>query len=109
MNTLIDYKEVYEKLGRLVKAARINAGLTQEDLASIISVSRTSISNIEAGRQKILLHTLYEIALGLGVDYRDLLPDIGVRSDLSAQVPDELDSDAQEWIASILSKLNEED
>ncbi len=64
----------YAEVGRRVYRARRRAGLTQEDLADKVGLARTSITNIEKGRQKLLLHTLAEIALELKVDVGELLP-----------------------------------
>jgi transcriptional regulator with XRE-family HTH domain len=48
--------------------------LTQEGLAQLVSLTRTSITNIEKGRQKILLHTLRDIADALQVQVATLVP-----------------------------------
>lgn len=49
--------------------------MTQEGLASLVSLTRTSVTNIEKGRQKILLHTIVDIAKALRVSPADLLPE----------------------------------
>ncbi|MBN8648312.1 MAG: helix-turn-helix domain-containing protein [Caulobacterales bacterium] len=50
--------------------------MTQEALAAKIGVSRASIANIESGRQKVLVHTLYELAAALQLHgVHDLLPE----------------------------------
>jgi len=40
-------------LGELIKKHRKQAGLRQEDLAEAVLLSRTSIANIESGRQEV--------------------------------------------------------
>jgi transcriptional regulator with XRE-family HTH domain len=70
-----DHQDFYREVGRRVKNARKARSLTQEALASLVSLTRTSITNIEKGRQKILLHTLADLAKALQVDYAVLLPD----------------------------------
>jgi transcriptional regulator with XRE-family HTH domain len=50
--------------------------LTQQGLANLVSLTRTSITNVERGRQKFLLHTLAEIARALGVEPSSLLPSL---------------------------------
>ena len=65
----------YEDVGRRIRKARKDRKLTQEDLASLVSLTRTSITNIEKGRQKLLLHTLAQIAHALHVEPANLLPD----------------------------------
>jgi transcriptional regulator with XRE-family HTH domain len=75
-----DHKEFYAEVGRRVRKARKSRLLTQESLASLVSLTRTSITNIEKGRQKILLHTLADLATALRVNYASLLPDNPARS-----------------------------
>lgn len=48
--------------------------MTQQFLASRVSLSRASITNLEMGRQKIMLHTLVGIASELHVSLEDLIP-----------------------------------
>lgn len=55
------------KIGRLVREARIKAGMTQQELALISGTSRTYISRIENDRSDIELATLSKIIeTGLG-------------------------------------------
>ena len=60
-------------MGRLIAKARAGR-LTQQALANKAMLTRTSIINIEKGRQQILLHTLVDITRALGVSVTDLLP-----------------------------------
>ena len=69
-----DVTGFYKNLGNLVRAAREEAGLSQGQLASRIGLTRPSIANVEAGRQKILLHALYQIGDALGKHPKSLLP-----------------------------------
>lgn len=48
--------------------------MTQDTLAQKLSLTRTSIINIEKGRQQVLVHTLADIASALGVPVGELLP-----------------------------------
>jgi len=48
--------------------------MSQEAFAKAVGLSRTSITNIERGRQPVSLHTLYFMADILGVGPADLLP-----------------------------------
>jgi transcriptional regulator with XRE-family HTH domain len=48
--------------------------MTQAELADKIHMTRASIVNMEAGRQKMLPHTLYLIAYALRVSVHELLP-----------------------------------
>ncbi|WP_071658864.1 helix-turn-helix transcriptional regulator [Duganella sp. HH101] len=64
----------YKKVGSAIRGARDAAGLTQSELASTVGVSRTSLTNIELGRQRLLVDQLVEIAMALQVSVPDLLP-----------------------------------
>lgn len=66
----------YAEVGRRIAVTRKKREITQAGLAKKISLTRTSITNIEKGRQKILIHTLIEIADILDVKLSDLLPRI---------------------------------
>jgi transcriptional regulator with XRE-family HTH domain len=70
----------YVELGRRVRQARERAGLTQDVLAARVSLSRTSVTNIERGRQKVLLHTLCGLAEALGVAPVALLPEAALKT-----------------------------
>ena len=58
-----------------IEEVRLQKGLTQEELAGAIGLSRASLVNMEAGRQAISLVRLFEFALALEVDVKELLPD----------------------------------
>lgn len=64
----------YIELGRLIKEKRKRILLNQSALGDSVGLSRTSITNIERGRQQVALHMLYEIASALRVEPQDLLP-----------------------------------
>jgi transcriptional regulator with XRE-family HTH domain len=66
--------DVYGYVGQAVARFRGDAGLSQAQLAAAIGLTRTSISNIEKGRQKMLVHTLMDIAASLSVPVASLLP-----------------------------------
>jgi transcriptional regulator with XRE-family HTH domain len=65
---------LYVTLGRLLRARRESVGLSQGELARRVGMTRTSITNIESGRQKVQLHTLYDVARALDVPPEVLLP-----------------------------------
>jgi transcriptional regulator with XRE-family HTH domain len=66
----------YQRFGRLLARARARAKeqFSQQGLAVALGLSRTSVTNIERGRQPVQLHTLYKIARVLGVELTSLLP-----------------------------------
>lgn len=69
-----DQELFYLELGRRIRGARLDSKLTQEQLADVLGLTRTSITNIEKGKQKILAHTLVELAGKLKVSINDLIP-----------------------------------
>lgn len=71
-------KQLYEQLGKRVKARRKGQELSQAQLAKQVDLTRTSISNIEAGRQHLPLHVLYRLAQCLHCRPHDLLPETDV-------------------------------
>jgi DNA-binding XRE family transcriptional regulator len=58
------YKEF--KIGILLKQAREEAGLTQEELATKVGTQKTAISRIENHAQDIKLSTIQKVAKALG-------------------------------------------
>lgn len=93
-----DVEQIYKELGKRVGTARDKANLTQERLAVRVGLSRTSIVNIEAGRQRVPLHQLYRIADALDLEPADLLP--------PAPNIDEEDRKRQ-WISMVTSEATE--
>lgn len=67
---------IYGIMGRVLREAREQVGRTQEDVARAVSLTRTSLTNIEKGRQKLLLHTFAEIAKFLGRSPSELLAEV---------------------------------
>lgn len=69
---LVQCEPVYVAFGELVKTKRLERGWTQTDLAEKVGLSRTSVTNIEIGRQRVLLSDLFEFARAFGVSPRSL-------------------------------------
>lgn len=61
------------QFGRAVRKLREQHNLTQAELATRVGLSRTSVTNLESGRQNPSLTLLPELALALGVDVRVLV------------------------------------
>lgn len=74
-NTPDNSSAFYEEVGQRIYKYRDERGMTQEELASHVSLARTSITNIEKGRQKLLIHTLVDIANALDKSPLDFLPE----------------------------------
>lgn len=67
--------DLYTRFGRQLRTARRDAGLTQEEVAERVGLTRTSITNIERGMQHISLRQLYLLAAAVGLQPAQLLPD----------------------------------
>lgn len=65
--------QIYRHLGAVIRRRRKFLGLRQEDLAKILKISRGALSNIETGRQGVLVHQLYHFSEFLGVQPSDFL------------------------------------
>ena len=63
-----DYEEGYERfqIGVLLKQAREDAGISQEELAQRLHTQKTAISRIENHAEDIKLSTLEKFAAALG-------------------------------------------
>ena len=68
-------RTLYANVGRRVRTARKASKLTQEELATSVRMTRTSVTNIEKGRQKLLLHTLFDLAAAMKVPVVQLIPE----------------------------------
>ena len=66
--------QFYSSVGLLIKKEREKRGFSQLELANIVGVGRTSITNIELGGQRFPLHKLWEISKALGVSIPNLIP-----------------------------------
>lgn len=64
----------YERLGERIRERRRTNGTTQEELANVLKLNRTTIVNIEKGRQRLAVHQLVRIADHLGCRAADLIP-----------------------------------
>lgn len=70
----VDDDLVYQHVGSRVRTRRTHLGLSQGELANRVNLQRTSITNLEKGRQKVPLHVLYDVAEALDVEINTLLP-----------------------------------
>src|SRR5438270_13581022 len=73
---MTDFDELYRELGRKIRQARERQGerLSQDALAKQLGISRASMVNIEAGRQRAPLHLLWQIAEVLHSKLIELIP-----------------------------------
>ena len=87
---------VYINVGARIRDERERRNVSQEILADRVGLTRTSITNIEKGRQKVLLHTLLDIARVLNLKPTRLLPDITRLSRID--VPHDVPKNVSRWI-----------
>lgn len=59
--------------GQVVREARLSKGLTQEELAFNAGLNRNFVIDIEKGRRKPSLITLFSLAKGLDVSPKELV------------------------------------
>ena len=71
---MTDFDEIYREVGRKIRQTRENQHLSQDSLAKRLGISRTSMVNIEAGRQRAPLHVLWQIAELLETKLTLLIP-----------------------------------
>lgn len=62
--------------GKKLAEKRRESGVTQADLGRRVGLVRTTIANLEAGRQSVSLPLLYRIVQSLGNDLASFLPPI---------------------------------
>ena len=58
---------VYERIGQRIRFLREQRSITQATLAAAVGLSRGSLANIEAGRQRTPVHILIAVAQGFGI------------------------------------------
>lgn len=90
----IDEVMLYQRVGESVRRRRKEVGMTQSQLAAEVGVLRTSVTNIETGRQKAPLHLLVKICAALGMETREAVPDNG-QIVLPENVPVEVDGEVR--------------
>lgn len=80
-----DQKELYIELGNRIRIARERKGVSQSIFASMLGLSRSSIVNIEKGRQRPSVHLLYEISQNINTELTELLTGLLQERDSSNQ------------------------
>lgn len=106
-------REFYLGLGVAVRRRRDGLAMTQATLGERIGLTRSSVANLEAGRQRVPLHVLHVLADALEVAPQELLPprqpsvgarprfDLGrVEREVSAESPH-----AAEFVRSVMQSL----
>lgn len=103
-------QSLYDLLGKQVGAERRARGISQAELARAVGLTRTSMTNIEAGRQRPPLHVTVALAQALGLELSDLIcgtyvPQLAPEVPASAKALRKALLAAQDSIAAVLDQL----
>lgn len=98
-----EHEAFYRALGARIRTARRRASLTQAALAEQVGLSRTSVTNIESGKQMFPVHTLAALAAALHVSMASLLTSSTPQMEMHgvADLLDDLAPEEREWIRQI--------
>lgn len=66
-NGFSGFEKFLNSLGRLIQQRRVDSGKTQEDLARVLDINRSSIGNYECGRRNMTLKQLFDLAEAMDV------------------------------------------
>lgn len=73
-NMPVNEELLYRRIGERLKRRREELGLKQGQLADAVGLLRTSITNIESGRQRPPIHLLYALCAALNLEAAHVLP-----------------------------------
>lgn len=107
----IEEGQLYREIGQRLRAHRRRLGRKQGAVAEGLGILRSSLANIEAGRQRITVHTLYRICAELNLPIADVLPSVSdfvKETPVSAISPDHLPEQAQSVLAQLDLRFAEE-
>ncbi|KTE17302.1 hypothetical protein ATE71_01880 [Sphingopyxis sp. H115] len=83
----VEQADLYSVFGKRVADERLARKISQQKLANLVGLSRASIANIEAGRQRVLLHQAIELVQALKMQtISDILPlNVALAGDLKGK------------------------
>lgn len=96
-----DGDRFYARLGDRIREQRKARRITQEELARVLELNRTSVVNIERGRQRIAVHQLVRIADHLGCAPGDLIPSADEENLLTKRQRSKVDPDALKFVSGV--------
>ena len=67
-------RELYGAIGRMIRAARTDRGMSQLALARELNLFPASVARAESGGQNFTVEALYRYAIALGIEPRSLIP-----------------------------------
>ncbi len=98
------YLQSASDLGAALKARRANRAIRQQQLASVVDISRFTLVDLEAGKSDPHLSTILKIVDALGFKLALVPRDVEVKThaagDLPAGIGEEIDFDSLEDIES---------
>ena len=99
---------IQKEFGRRFREARVKSGRLQRNIAVEMSLTRTTISNIERGTQRLYLDQVFQAAHVLSVDLPTLLPNVGdvyvapaIRTATDAPLPDDTTHEAERIVREV--------
>jgi transcriptional regulator with XRE-family HTH domain len=95
-----------DDFGAAVRRLREQRSMTQGDLAERVGLGRTSMTNLEGGRQNPPLSILPDLANALGVTPSELLAEVSVESANDDQGPlasHVRDDDLRRWASQVIA------
>jgi transcriptional regulator with XRE-family HTH domain len=94
----------YEELGTNLREARRKVHVTQSALANAVGLSRTSITNIEKGRQSVFGHVIAQMAAALGARLDTIVPaGTAVHGTAEPSQIQRLDPGQRDWVNRVLT------
>jgi transcriptional regulator with XRE-family HTH domain len=108
--TIIAGMDEYREFGRLLREARRSAGLSQVAVATRVGLNRTSIANIESGRQRFPFHMLFRLCEAVGVAPTSVLPEWRVSPVVPASKLRRfgLADEESEWVNRVVSSAKDD-
>jgi transcriptional regulator with XRE-family HTH domain len=71
---MLEKNDLYRAIGEHIRAKRLANSLKQENLAFMVNLTRSSIAQIEAGKQAPSIFLLYQLCNALKITIFDVLP-----------------------------------
>lgn len=112
-------ERLYYELGETIKALRQVKGLTQEQVAGRLQMSRSALNDLEYGEntRAIPLHVVYALANALNAAPAELLPtldtynpppqrDVKLETDIF-DLPEDADDDDRRWVSAVLAHIEQ--
>ncbi len=69
-------KDINQAISKAINKFRLEANLSQEELADAAKIHRTYVSQIERGLKSPTLHVLFNIATALKINASDIIQEI---------------------------------